>query len=269
MKLVLSALVGGTLVLSAFLGNKLFFAGSDNLPSKIYIEDNSVKHADVKIENESNKTVSLDRLNLNLERTIFLTGTVRNNALKIAEKITLLNSLDSESPIYLVISSPGGSVITGAAVISAIEASNAPVHTICHIMCASMGAMIHQYGNKRYMTDRSILMFHPAWVRGLGGDVDRVSSLVRTLQDLIAEMENKVAKNVNISFDEYKAEANKELWLVSRSALSRGFVDGLVYIVPENLDSFDNNVGYNGLNEQFKPAHPVDKLIKWVYEGSL
>lgn len=99
-------------------------------------------------------------LNLVEDQTVEIYGEINESSEAIAQKITSLAA--KGKPIYLLINSPGGSVMDGALIISAIEASKAPVYTICTQLCASMAALIHQYGHTRYMVDRSILMFHPA-----------------------------------------------------------------------------------------------------------
>jgi len=173
------------------------------------------------------------RLNPDPSRTLVLKGVVGKNVLGLAEELNKLQS-ESTEPIYIVITSPGGSVLAGAALISAMQASRAPVYTVCDIFCASMGAMIHQYETKRYMTDRSVLMFHPATSEA-GGDVDRIFSYAKMMRRYINKMELYVAKRVNISFEQYKAESAVELWIDSEDSLTRNFADKIVTIqIPES-----------------------------------
>lgn len=136
-------------------------------------------------------TKKIKALRLDSGRTINLFGPIANNAHQAAAMIRTMSSI-SKDPIYLVLYSPGGSVIDGAALISTMQASIAPVYTICYSFCASMAAMIHQYVVQRYMTDRSILMFHPASF-GTSGEVDKVFSQTRTIQRYINKIEMEVS----------------------------------------------------------------------------
>jgi ATP-dependent Clp protease protease subunit len=139
-----------------------------------------------------------------------------------------MNDVSSE-PIFILIDSPGGSVIAGARLISAMQASRSKITTVCLSLCASMGFMIHQYGNERLALDRAILMSHPATV-GYRGDVDRIASFIGTIQRFTNKMEAEIAKRMGITFDQYKQKIQNEYWVDSEDALKDKVIDGLVYI---------------------------------------
>ena len=99
---------------------------------------------------------SIRHIDLPASRTIYLYGEVNHDSAETT--IQSLNSMESSNePIYLVLNSPGGSVIDGASVVTAIEAAQGPVYTVCNQLCASMAAIIFEYGTKRYMLDRTFL----------------------------------------------------------------------------------------------------------------
>jgi ATP-dependent protease ClpP protease subunit len=75
--------------------------------------------------------------------------------------IDLLSQIDNNT-VYLVLNSPGGSVIDGTRLMNFIKYSGKNVVTICDNLCASMAFQIFQVGKTRYMTDKAILMAHPA-----------------------------------------------------------------------------------------------------------
>lgn len=172
------------------------------------------------------KSKSIKRLSVPTDRLVVLLGQVGENALNAAALINNL-SLQSSAPIYLVLSGPGGSVVTGSMLISAIQASKAPVYTICDVLCASMDAMIHQYGVKRYMTDRTIIMFHPASA-GTSGDVDRMYSMSSFLKRYTNKMELEVSNRQGITFEQYKLKTSTELWIDAEDALEENITDGII-----------------------------------------
>lgn len=172
------------------------------------------------------KSKSIKRLSVPTDRLVVLLGQVGENALNAAASINNL-SLQSSAPIYLVLSGPGGSVVTGSMLISAIQASKAPVYTICDVLCASMDAMIHQYGVKRYMTDRTIIMFHPASA-GTSGDVDRMYSMSSFLKRYTNKMELEVSNRQGITFEQYKLKTSTELWIDAEDALEENITDGII-----------------------------------------
>ncbi len=198
-------------------------------------------------------------LRLDPDRTINVFGPIGNNAHQAAAAIRSMNTM-SKSPIYVVLYSPGGSVIDGAALISTMQASDAPVHTICYSFCASMAAMIHQYGIQRYMTDRSILMFHPASF-GTQGEVDKVFSQTQTIQRYINKIEIEVANKMKISFDEYKKRASKEYWIDSEDSLKANVVDSIIYMAPSSsFRMFSREIEES--KKQF--IYKIDNL-QWIY----
>lgn len=204
----------------------------------ITVPNNPTVHShDVVPKNVKSKTIH--SLFLPKDRTVYLFGQVSGNALVIAEQIQALNMISS-APIYILINSPGGSVLSGSILISAMQTSKAKITTICSGMCASMGAMIFEYGAERLMVDRSLIMFHPATVQ-YEGDVDRIFSFIKTIKLYTNKLEVDVAKRVGLTFDKYKQTISTEWWLDSEDALSANVCDRLVYL-STNLKFTSSNV---------------------------
>jgi len=174
------------------------------------------------------------------DRTVYIVGEIGSNALDIAAQITKLGQQDKTKPIYVVETSPGGSVLTGGQVIAAIESSPAPVYTVCHVLCASMAAMIFEYGNKRYIGDRSFVMFHPA-AGGADGELDKMISRLLSMQRYIGKMEAYVGSKAALTFDQYKAKASVEAWIDGEDAVNGGFADETATV------SLPANSPYSGL----------------------
>ena len=63
-------------------------------------------------------------------------------------------------PIILYINSPGGSVYSGYALISAMQCSKTPIYTVNQGMCASMAFLIFLAGNKRFSMCNSTFLMH-------------------------------------------------------------------------------------------------------------
>lgn len=63
-------------------------------------------------------------------------------------------------PIILYINSPGGSVYSGYALISAMQCSKTPIYTVNQGMCASMAFLIFLAGNKRFSMLHSTFLMH-------------------------------------------------------------------------------------------------------------
>lgn len=176
---------------------------------------------------ESNHLHTLD-LNDNNTITIFdeISGA---NSEAVAGAINNLNRLGNGSPIYLLLDSPGGSVIAGSKVIAAIEASKRPVYTACVTICASMAAMIHSYGKKRLMMKGSILMFHNASGH-VEGEFPRMVSLLTTLGRYVEKMDENVVSRSKLSKEKFMSLANNEFYIDGDDAVAYGLADQVVFI---------------------------------------
>jgi ATP-dependent Clp protease protease subunit len=134
---------------------------------------------------------------------------------------------ESNEPIWLLLDSPGGSVLDGATLISEMEASSAPVHTVCTRLCASMAAMIHSYGKQRYMLDRAILMYHPASA-GVQGQVPNMLSLLNTINRYTDKMVANIVNRSSLSLEEYEKLVAYELWIDSEDAVNKKLTDSII-----------------------------------------
>lgn len=137
--------------------------------------------------------------------------------------------LKGSKKAYLVITSPGGSVVAGAKLISYMDASPMEVDTVCEVICASMAAHIHQAGKQRYMVDRSILMFHPA-SGGTQGTIEQMLSQLTMFKGFVDRFDANAARRSGTDFAKFKSLISQELWMDSQTALSYKFTDGLAYV---------------------------------------
>lgn len=189
----------------------------------------------------SGQSIVLKEYDLTGDRQVFVYGVIdETNSPQIAQQILALGK--DPKPMTIVINSPGGSVIDGAEIISAMEAAKGPVNTLCVQICASMAAMIHQYGTNRLMLDRSLVMFHPA-TGGVQGEVDKMYSRLGALKDFIGEMEQNVARRSKMNYDDYKNKSGIELWLSAKNAAKANVADSVVYVRGSSASKLFQNLG--------------------------
>lgn len=185
---------------------------------------------------ESKSSGRIRTLELNEHNTLTMFDEVRSkNSEAVANGIANLNNLGNKEPIYLLLDSPGGSVIAGAKVVSSIEASKRPVYTVCLTVCASMAAVIHSYGHKRLAMTRAILMYHNAY-GGFQGEFPRIQSLFSTINRYVEKFEQNIVSRSKISKDTFANLRNSELWIDGEDALAKGLVDELVFVNTSALD---------------------------------
>lgn len=183
------------------------------------------------------------KLNLNSFNVVYVFDEIGINSYAIARDISEKAKI---GPVYLVLNSPGGSVMDGALIISAMESAANPVHTICIGMCASMAAMIFEHGSKRLMVDRSILMFHNASA-GVRGELTKMNSRLATLNRFILKLENYVADRAQIPYAVYRQHSDEEWWTDAEDSIANGLADGLV-----SLNSSGSDLLFETQQFQFK-----------------
>lgn len=153
-------------------------------------------------------------------------------AVKKAEILMKHHSLPFHKPIYIVLSTPGGSVYDGMSFISFINSLPRRFHTITNF-AASMGYQTVQgVKGKRYILSHGRLMSHRGSVSGISGQVPgeavtRLKSVLSTLR----EMSLMSSKRVGISVRKYNNLIQNELWLTAKQAVQLNHADEIVNAV--------------------------------------
>lgn len=150
-------------------------------------------------------------------RKIFITGEINaDSSCEFISQLLLLTSQSNE-PIDIYISSPGGSVDAGLAMYDAIQTfkDTVVINMYCIGMAASMGAVLFAGGQKgrRFILPHGKVMIHePRIMDGLGGSTSSIKktsdSMIKTrdtLSVILSEHTGKSKKEINkaISFDNY------------------------------------------------------------------
>lgn len=136
------------------------------------------------------------------DRVILLTEGINTMTMtSVVSQMMYLNAVDNKQPIHLYISSPGGSVTDGFAIIDTMEIIKAPVYTYCLGLSASMGALIFLFGAKRYMLPRAELMLHQplGGASGQASDIEisanRILKMKKTINEIIS---NKSKQDIKV-----------------------------------------------------------------------
>lgn len=149
---------------------------------------------------------------------------------------------DPGCEIELVITSPGGSVISGMALYDYIQTLRREGHKVTTIalgMAASMGGILLQAGDVRAMGKEAVILIHEISTVAWGKATDLIDelSLVNIFQnrilDIFAERAAEAGVNGTASDPMTRKEFAKkwnrtDWWVDSASALKWGIVDKLV-----------------------------------------
>jgi ATP-dependent Clp protease protease subunit len=170
---------------------------------------------------------AIKTLKINPARVVLIKEPIDEYSEKHIDTIMRLGK--SSEPIVVLIDSPGGNVLVGEQIVTAMESAHGPVYTVCLKMCASMGAIIHQYGTKRFALDRSVLMFHDASA-GTSGRVNEMLSLLEFIKRKLEKTNRYIVSRSKVSYEELMNLEANNYWLDAEEAKEKGFVDELVRI---------------------------------------
>jgi ATP-dependent Clp protease protease subunit len=155
------------------------------------------------------------------QRVVLLRGEIDDEQAKLViAQLLFLQDQDAQQPITLIISSPGGSVPAGMAIVETIKDLSPPVRTRCEGSANGMAAIILAWGQRgeRVVVRGNSLSLTPLTIAAGGSraDLDRIQ---RLLAGVVAERSKRgveaVAKDLTAgrSFD---PEAAVEYGLADR-----------------------------------------------------
>lgn len=181
----------------------------------------------------------------------------------VISDMNVLSEIDSEKPVTLVITSPGGSVYSGFELYNAMMTLDAPVNTVCDGMAASMAAVLLVAGDHRTATPACHWMIHEVGggVRMQGQTTDFIK-----LADYITHMENIlleiVSENTGLSMSDVRKLGEYETFYNSEEILRLGVVDEVISDKPRDVPR-----GSRALPEDLLPINRMKKNLSDKLDG--
>lgn len=129
-------------------------------------------------------------------------------------------------PIHVRINSPGGRVLHGEAIVSAIASARNTVHTYVDGIAASMAWDIWMRGHVRHFPDNAKGMVHTSSTIGIGN-----AENMRATADMLDKFDEAsiahMAKETGLSEEEIKSRFYdyKDHWLSARDVLELGLIE--------------------------------------------
>ena len=166
------------------------------------------------------------------DRVILLEGEVHDTmANLIVAQLLFLESENSEADISLYINSPGGSITAGMAIYDTMQFIKPDISTIVMGQACSMGSLLAQSGTagKRKILPRARHMIHQpsGGARGQATDMEiqvkEILEMKKYLTEIYAEHNSK-----NKTFDELKADMERDNFMSAQQAFDYGLVDEIV-----------------------------------------
>jgi ATP-dependent Clp protease, protease subunit len=163
-------------------------------------------------------------------RIINLVGQVDDAlAYHICSALLVLDEENHDKPIQMFINSPGGSVMSGLAIIDVMQNIKAPVYTIVTGLAASMGAAILSAGEKghRMALPNATVMLHQVSA-GEQGNIQDMRVGLEFTEKLNGRLMKMIADNCGKTVKQLEADTMRDKWLFADEALKYGIVDEVV-----------------------------------------
>lgn len=171
---------------------------------------------------EVKKTITLEAKNM-----IVLRGPVTASSVGTTMKKLQIASdaLPKDTAIYLVLDTPGGSIMDGLDLIDFAAALPQKVHTVT-LFAASMGFQIAQNLNTRYIIRNGTLMSHRASVSGLGGQVKgELETRYKTVRRAVDFLDFKAYTRMGMAAKDYENLILHEYWVYGFDAVAAKAAD--------------------------------------------
>jgi len=161
------------------------------------------------------------------DRVIMITEPVDDHMMGIiVSQLLYLEAEDSDEPIHMYISSPGGSVMAGLAILDTMNLINAPVHTYAMGMVASMAAILFTCGEHgyRYILPNAEVMIHQplGGTQGQASDIEiqanHIIKLKKRLYRILSKATGKHVKTI-------EKESDRDNYFEANDAIKFGLAD--------------------------------------------
>ncbi|MGN1120207.1 MAG: ClpP family protease [Oscillospiraceae bacterium] len=160
-------------------------------------------------------------------RKVFLIGEItEQSAMDIVLQLDYLSRV-SDEPITMVISSGGGSVSAGFAIIDAMKRSGVDIITVVTGLAASMAAVIASCGTKgkRRITPYAEMMIH----QPLGGISGQATDIENSAHHIVATKKRLsllLSDNTGKPLKKILSDCERDYYLTAQEAISYGLADG-------------------------------------------
>ncbi len=130
-------------------------------------------------------------------------------------------------PIYVYISSFGGSLFDGIAAMDAICLCKSPVYTIISGYAASAATLMSVVGKKRLMTENSFALIHQL-SSGFWGKYEEFKDEMKNNEKLMAMIYRIYKKHTKINKTDLQTLLKRDIWWDSAECLKQGLVDEII-----------------------------------------
>lgn len=162
-----------------------------------------------------------DNIELDEKNNIVIRGRIDE---KLADEF--LYSLIRNSPKYVYINSPGGSILAGNRIITHMMQRNI---TCIAERAYSMAFVILQACGQRYITPMSTVMQHQASL-GIRGELYQITNYLNMIHAIESKLNRMQAERIGLTEEEFRHRITTEWWLFDDDILKQNVADKVVYV---------------------------------------
>ncbi len=173
------------------------------------------------------------------DRRIPLNGAIGGGSADfVTERLHYFNNLSEKAPIFIVIDKcPGGSVLEGFTIVTAMKNSKAPVHVVVKQYAASMAAVITTLADHSYTYPNAIILHHQM-SSGMRGNLTQQKEQLEEGFEWAKRLAVPVAEKMGVTYDEltelmYKNNSDGDWAEFGDKAKKLNWVDNVVEEIRE------------------------------------
>lgn len=167
--------------------------------------------------------------------------------------------------INLRINSPGGSVVDGAAMLSALDEFKGRIEVDVDGLAASAASVLAMAGDEIRMASNALLMIHDPW-GGVHGGAEDMRKMAETLDKIKGQIIDAYARKSNASREQLAEWMAAETWFTGQEAMDAGFADsvsqGRAVAACAGLKELAAKLGYRKMPEAL--ANPPRDAKQWA-----
>lgn len=148
----------------------------------------------------------------------------------LIRQIRFLARQDPGAEITLYVSSLGGEVSSGLALLDVMKAVQCPIRTVCVGTAASMGAVIFAAGSRRQMLPHAQLMIHdPLISQSAGGSALKLKGLCESIMRTRETLGGLLAQATGRPIEEIYEKTAEDTWFDAQEAVDFGLADEIIH----------------------------------------
>ncbi|HKU14689.1 MAG TPA: ATP-dependent Clp protease proteolytic subunit [Steroidobacteraceae bacterium] len=162
-------------------------------------------------------------------RFVFIFGEINHQTARTTCERLVAMAAQSDAPIRVLISSPGGHVESGDAIHDIIRFISAPVTTIGTGWVASAGTHIFLAAEKerRVCLPNTRFMIHQP-LGGAGGPATDIAIQAKEILRMRERIARTIAKQTGKPYDKVLADMERDFWLSPKEAIEYGIVSRVI-----------------------------------------